>query len=79
MALNNDRSKSYVKQQQKVNKCLLKELPYHQMRVSLALSRGQLNNSLNSELLTKCDIEKLPNLYDLDLFSLNKIHDNNPA
>ena len=49
------------------------------MRVSLALSLGQLNNSLNSELLTKCDVEKLPNLYDLDLFSLNKIHDNNPA
>ena len=49
------------------------------MTGSLALTHGQFNNSLNSKLLTKRDIEKLPSLYDLDLFSLNKIHDNRPT
>ena len=57
----------------------LKELPYYKLKGSLVITHGQFNNSLNSQLLTKRDIEKLPSLYDLELFSLNKIHDNNPT
>ena len=77
MAPNKVSSKSSVKHQQKLNKSLLKELPYYQLQSSLVIIHGQFNNSLSSELLTKRDIEKLPSLYNLDLFSLNKIHDNN--
>ena len=78
MSPNKVKAKSNTKQQQKINKSLLKELPYYQLKGSLVITHGEFNNSLNSELLTKRDIEKLPSLYDLDLFSLNKIHDNNP-
>ena len=79
MTSNNIRTKSNTKQQLKLNKSLLNELPHYQLTGSLALTHGQFNNSLNSKLLTKRDIEKLPSLYDLDLFSLNRIHDNHPT
>ena len=47
------RCKSIVKKQQKLNKSLLKELPYYQMKCSLAITHGQFNNSLNSD-QTRC-------------------------
>ena len=58
------KAKSNTKNQQKINKFFLKELPYYQLKGSLVSTHGQFNNSLNSELLTKRDIEKLHSLYD---------------
>ena len=60
-------SKTSAKQQQKLNKSLLKHLSSH----------GQFNNSLNSELSTKRGLDKLHSLYDLDLFNLNMALDSN--
>ena len=64
-------------QQQKLNKSLLKDLPYFNFRGNLVLAHGQFNNSLNSELPTKRDLDKLHSLYDLDLFNLNMAFDTN--
>ena len=38
---------------------------------------GLFNNSLNSELPTKRDLDKLHSLYDLDIFNLNIAFDTN--
>lgn len=65
------------KQQEKITKSLLKELPYFNFRGNLALYHSQFNNLLSSELPTKRNLEKLSSLYDLDLFSLNTTLDNN--
>ena len=48
-------------------KSLLKDLPYFNFTGNLVLAHGQFNNSLNSELPTKRDLDKLHCLYDLDL------------
>ena len=70
-------TKTSTKQQQKLNKSLLKDLPYFNFRGNLALAHGQFNNSVNSELPTKRDLDKLHSLYDLDLFNLNMAFDTN--
>ena len=46
-------------------------------KAPLVLAHGQFNNSLNSELPTKRDLDKLHSLYDLDLFNLNMAFDTN--
>ena len=70
-------TRTSAKQQQKLNKSLLKDLPYFNFRGNLVLAHGQFNNSLNSELPTKRDLDKLHSLYDLDLFNLNMAFDTN--
>ena len=70
-------TRTSAKQQQKLNKSLLKDSPYFNFRGNLVLARGQFNNSLNSELPTKRDLDKLHSLYDLDLFNLNMAFDTN--
>ena len=70
-------TKTSTKQQQKLNKSLLKDLPYFNFRGNLALAHGQFNNSVNGELLTKRDLDNLHSLYDLDLFNLNMAFDTN--
>ena len=70
-------TRTSAKQQQKLNKSLLKKLPYFNFRGNLVLAHGQFNNSLNSELPTKRDLDKLHSLYDLDLFNLNMAFDTN--
>ena len=70
-------TKTSAKKQQKLNKSLLKDLPYFNFRGNLVLAHGQFNNSLNSELPTKQDLDKLHSLYDLDLFNLNMAFDSN--
>ena len=64
-------TKTIAKQQQKFNKSLLKDLPYFNFRGNLVLAHGQFNNSLNSELPTKQDLDKL------HLFNLNMAFDTN--
>ena len=49
-------TKTGTKQQRKLNKSLLKDLPSFNFRGNLALANGQFNNSLNSELPTKRDL-----------------------
>ena len=59
--------------QTKVNKALLRELPYYSCdRIS---SHGQFNNSLDTCLPTKKYLDRLPSFHDLDLFSLNSLLD----
>ena len=70
MAPNKAKSQLSVKHQQKLSKSFLKELPYYQLKGSLVIIHGQFNNSLNSEILTKRDIEKLPSLYNLELLTI---------
>ena len=70
-------TRTSAKQQPKLNKSLLKDLPYFNFRGNLVLAHGQFNNSLNSELPTKRDLDKLHSLYDLDLFNLNMAFDTN--
>ena len=70
-------TKNSAKQQQKLNKSLLKDLSYFNFRGNLVLAHGQFNNSLKSELSTKRDLDKLHSLYDLDLFNLNTAFDTN--
>ena len=64
-----------AKRIQKLNKSLLRELPYYNYRGSLILGHGQFNNLLDSELPTKRTLEKLPSLYDLDIFKMNSDRD----
>ena len=64
-------TRTSAKQQPKLNKSLLKDLPYFNFRGNLVLAHGQFNNSLNSELPTKRDLDKLRSLYDLDLFKVS--------
>ena len=70
-------TKASAKQQQKLNKSLLKDLPYVNFRGNLVLAHGQFNNALNSEFPTKLDLDKLHSLYDLDLFNLSMAFDTN--
>ena len=70
-------TKTSTKQQLKLNKSLLKDLPYFNFRGNLALAHGQFNNSVNSELPTKRDLDNHHSLYDLDLFNLNMAFDTN--
>jgi len=63
--------KARSKKSDKSNQSLLKELPYFNYRGDLATIHGQFNNSLNSLLKTRRNLDKLMSLYDLDLFSLN--------
>ena len=56
-----------AKQNQKLYESLLKDLPYFDFTGNLVLAHDQFNNSLNSELPTKRDLDKLHSLYDLDL------------
>ena len=72
-------TRTSAKQQPKLNKSLLKDLPYFNFRGNLVLAHGQFNNSLNSELPTKRDLDKLHSLYDLDLFNLNMAFDTNQS
>ena len=65
------------KQEQKCTRLLLKELPYFNLSGNLPLYYGQFNNSLASNLPTKRNLECLPCLYDLDLFSTNSTLDEN--
>lgn len=74
--MRNVQARSGAKHQQKSNKALFKELPYFNLTGSLVLAHGQFNNLLYSELPTKRDLDKLPRLYDLDLFNLNTAQDN---
>ena len=68
-------TRTSVEQQQKLNKFLLKDLPYFNVRFNLVLTHGQFNNSLNSELPTRRDLDKLHSLCDLDLLNLNMAFD----
>ena len=70
-------TRTSAKQQQKLNKSLLRDLLYFNFRGNLVLAHGQFNNSLNSGLPTKRDLDKLHSLYDLDLFNLNMAFDTN--
>ena len=59
--------------QTKVNKALLRELPYYSC--DLISSHGQFNNSLDTCLRTKKYLDRLPSFHDLDLFTLNSLLD----
>ena len=59
--------------QTKVNKALLRELPYYSC--DLISSHGQLNNSLDTCVPTKKYLYRLPSFHDLDLFTLNSFLD----
>lgn len=61
--------------QTKVNKALLRELPYYSC--DLIPSPDQFNNSVSTTCKTKKELDKLTSLYDLDLFSLNTTLDHN--
>ena len=50
-------------------KSIFKELPYH--RLSILNCHGQFNNLLSDALPTKKYLEKLSNIHDLDLLTLN--------
>ena len=52
-------------------KCTLRELPYFSYRGDVASFRGRFNNSLFGAKKSKRNLENLPSLYELDLFSLN--------
>ena len=56
---------------QKLNKSLLKELPYFNLTSCLPSLHGQFNNIFLGNLPSNRDVESLPSLYDLDIFSLN--------
>ena len=70
-------TKTNAKQQQKLNKSLLKYLRYFSFKGNLVLAHGQFNNPFNGELLTKRDLDKLHSLCDLDFFNLNMTFDTN--
>ena len=59
--------------QTKVNKALLRELPYYSC--DLISSHGHFNNSLDTCLPTKKYLDSLPSFRDLDLFTLNSLLD----
>ena len=61
-----------LKEQKRANKALLRELPFFE------LWPAQFNNLFSNvnSLPTKRDLERLSSIYDLDLFSLNLLHDN---
>ena len=61
-----------LKEQKRANKALLLELPFFE------LWPAQFNNLFSNvnSLPTKRDLERLSSIYDLDLFSLNLLHDN---
>ena len=52
-------------------KCTLRELPYFSYRGDVASFHGRFNNSLFGAKKSKRNLENLPRLYELDLFSLN--------
>ena len=52
-----------------LTKSIFRELPYN--GVEFIQLHGQFNNSLNSVLPTKKNLDRLTSIYDLDLFSLN--------
>lgn len=56
----------------------LKELPYYNVTSCPLTVHGQFSNSLANDLPTKQLLDKLPGLYDLDLFNLNINEDINP-
>ena len=49
--------------------CLFRELPYY--GIEFIEHHGQFNNSLNNNLTTKKQLQRLNSLHDLDVFSLN--------
>ena len=55
----------------------LKELPYFNFTGDLAAFHGQTNNSVTTLSKSKRNLDRLPGLYDLDLFSLNSGFDQN--
>ena len=61
-----------LKEQKRANRALLRELPFFE------LWPAQFNNLFSNvnSLPTKRDLERLSSIYDLDLFSLNLLHDN---
>ena len=60
----------------KLNKAVLRELPYFGQ--NLAYSHGIFNNLMpNITLPSKKYLDRLPSLYDIDLFSLNAENENN--
>lgn len=54
-----------------------KELPYFNYRGCITNCHGRFNNLRLASLPSKRDLEKLPSLYDLDIFKLNASLDNN--
>ena len=59
-----------LQNQVKQNKHLFRELPYFGQNTTLC--HGEFNNLIQSnDLPTKKYLERLPSLYDIDLFSLN--------
>ena len=60
----------------RANKSLLKNLPFS--NVDIIRTHGQFNNSLNSNLPTKKDLDKLRSLHELDICSLNTQSSVNP-
>ena len=67
------RDKTYEREM----KCTLRELPYFNVRADIVIHHGCFNNSLLCYKKTKRSLESLPSLYDLDLFSLNSVVDDN--
>ena len=58
----------------KQNKAFLHELPYHEQS-SIIQCHGKFNNLLaNDNLPSKKYLERLPSLYDIDIFSLSSIN-----
>ena len=55
----------------------LKELPYFNSLWNLAARHGQTNNSVPTVSKSKRNLNSLPGLYNLDLFSLNSGFDQN--
>ena len=63
------RKRSQSKEQQKVNRLLMRDLPYY--GYDIINSHEQFNNLLSSNLPTKKYLDKLRSFHDIDLFSLN--------
>ena len=62
---------------EKVLKELLKELPYFSYRGHISDVHGRFNNLTPTNLQSKRNLNALRSLYDLDLFKLNTLTDNN--
>ena len=57
----------------KVNKTLLRELPYY--NCDIISTHGQFNNILSTTRPTKKYLDRLPSYHDLDIFTLNTFLD----
>lgn len=72
-----DTRSNRIKQQQKITRSLLQELPFFSFTGNLALYTGTFNNSLSCDFPTKRNLECLPSFFYLDLFGMNSTLDNN--